>query len=154
MIIPSTNVIDTPIADPHPKKVLVFITTVCLILFQLVSHIFTIAVLAIREYYPRVAFGEAGVVMPYSTLNFIINALLAFIEIKAQDMPGFPFQTHPHAIMCSVTSLLMYGLATVAELVVSTAGLDRTSIYAIVVHLAKIGSLCILVASLASLFYI
>ncbi|MFS7927709.1 hypothetical protein Hanom_Chr04g00312281 [Helianthus anomalus] len=90
--------------------------------------------------------------MPHSALGFIINALLALAEIKSQGQgaPGFLFRTHPRAIMVFVNGLLMYGLASAAELV----GLDPNSVYAIAVHLGKLFSLCILVASLASLFYI
>ncbi|MFS7927712.1 hypothetical protein Hanom_Chr04g00312311 [Helianthus anomalus] len=95
------------------------------------------------------------VAMPSSALSFITNALIALAAIKSQ------FQTHPQAIMFSVTCLLIYGLASAAELVPSkkliyglaSAGLDPTSVYAITAHLGKIVSLCILVVSLASLFY-
>ncbi|KAL8228605.1 hypothetical protein R6Q59_000002 [Mikania micrantha] len=123
------------------------------------SHIniwwFSIASLPpMGHYYPQVAFVEASVIMPHSTLSFIINGLLALVEIKTQCLPGFPFQTHPHIIMLSVTSLMMFGLASVAELIVLAVGLDRTSVYAIIARLGKIGSLCALVASLVSLFYI
>ncbi|MFS7927672.1 hypothetical protein Hanom_Chr04g00311871 [Helianthus anomalus] len=95
--------------------------------------------------YRQVAFGGEGVAMPHSAMGFIINVLLALAEIKSQGAPGFPFRTHPQAIMVSVTGLLMYGLASAAELV----GLDPTSVYAIAVYLGKLFSLCILVASLA-----
>ncbi|KAK1430528.1 hypothetical protein QVD17_13337 [Tagetes erecta] len=152
------------VVDPQPAKTKIFTFFTIAYLFQCMGHIYTLAaiprclVAPVRHawacYYPRVAFGEEGVVMPHSTFGFIINALLAFAEIKSQGRPGFPFQTHPQVIMFSVTSLLMYGLASAVELVVFAAGVDRRSVYAVVSHLGKIGSLCVLVASLASLFYI
>ncbi|KAL8263742.1 hypothetical protein R6Q59_021872 [Mikania micrantha] len=133
-----------------------FLTTV--FLFQHLSQILNLAEPLRRHwthYYPLVAFGEGGVIMPHSTLAFIINALLAFTEIKSQGQPGFPFVTHPQLTKFSVTSLLLYGLASAAELVVSAAGLDpTTSIYSIIARLGRISSLCILVASLACLFYL
>lgn len=105
------------------------------------------------NYYPRLPFGEERVVMPRSALTFIITVLLAFVEIKSQGMSGFPFLSHPHTIMVSITSLLMYGLASAAELVVSAAGLDPTSVYAIIARSGRIICLCMLVASLTCLFY-
>lgn len=105
------------------------------------------------DYYRQVPVG-GGAIMPHSTLNFIINALLAFVEIKSQGAKEFPFKTHPQTIMFSVTSLMIYGLASAAELVISAAGLDPTCIYAVIAHLGKVISLCILVISLASLFYL
>ncbi|MFS7927687.1 hypothetical protein Hanom_Chr04g00312021 [Helianthus anomalus] len=105
------------------------------------------------NYYRQVPTRE-GVIMPHSALSFIVYALLAFVQIKSQGVPGFPFKTHPQPIMCSVTSLMMYGLASAAELVISAASFDHTSIYAIIAHLGKVASLCIMVVSLASLFYL
>ncbi|KAK1430529.1 hypothetical protein QVD17_13338 [Tagetes erecta] len=108
------------------------------------------------QYYPRVAvaFGAEAVIIPPSfTLTFIIHALLAFVEIKSQSLLGFPFQTHPRLIMFSVTSLLVYGFASAVEFVVSAAGFDPTSVYVLVSRLGRIGSLCALVVSLATLFY-
>ncbi|KAK1419046.1 hypothetical protein QVD17_28202 [Tagetes erecta] len=149
------------------SKLLTFFTNLYLILFQHINRIFIVAAMAIRSvlvtpirhlwtlYYPQVAVGEAGIVMPHSTINFMINALLALAEIKAQGVTGFPFQTHPRIIMFSVTSLLLYGLASALELVVySIMGLDPTSVYAVIAHLGKIASLFILVGSLVFLFYV
>ncbi|MFS7927682.1 hypothetical protein Hanom_Chr04g00311971 [Helianthus anomalus] len=166
----STAQIVIPAADPQPPtiKLCTFFTAAYLIVFECIRHIFTVASIALHgrlvaplrhlwaHYYRQVVFGGEGVAMPHSALAFIINALLALAEIKSQGLPGFPFQTHPLLIMFSVTCLLIYGLASAAELVVSSAagGLDPTSVYAVTAHLAKIGSLLILVASLASLFYI
>ncbi|MFS7924254.1 hypothetical protein Hanom_Chr03g00270461 [Helianthus anomalus] len=150
--------IDIPAAEqavivgPQPTKTNIFTFFTVAYLFQRMGLVVPLRHLW-AHYYPRVAYGEEGVVTPHSTLGFIINALLGLVEIKSQCLHGFPFQTHPHSIMFSVTSLLMYGLASAAELVICGAGVDRSSIYAILAHLGKIGSLCILVASLASLFY-
>ncbi|KAD4178295.1 hypothetical protein E3N88_26886 [Mikania micrantha] len=142
-------VIDAPLAA-KTSILSIFSTTY-------LSHIYSQAAAMLgglwAHYYQRAAFGEEGVVMPHSTLGFIISTLLAIVQIKSQGLPGFPFQTHPQLIMFSVTNLLIYGLASVAEPVISAAGVDRSSVYAITAHLEKIGSLCILVASLASLFY-
>lgn len=85
------------------------------------------------------AFGEE--VMPPSTFTFIIMALLAFLQIKSQG-------SGPNAIKVSVTSLLLYGLATAAQLVI-----PADSVYAIINRLARIVFLCILIASSASFFY-
>ncbi|MFS7927680.1 hypothetical protein Hanom_Chr04g00311951 [Helianthus anomalus] len=93
------------------------------------------------HYYRPVVFGGEGVAMPHSALSFIIKALIAFVAIKSQCFPGFPFRTHPILIMFSVTSLVIYGLASAAELVVPSAGLDPTSVYAVTTHLGKIVSL-------------
>ncbi|KAJ0699729.1 hypothetical protein HanOQP8_Chr10g0359331 [Helianthus annuus] len=167
-MIQSTTEIVIPVTDPQPMKIKLctFFTAAYMILFECVHYIFTVASTIIRgrllaplhqvwdQYYRGVAFGEAGVFMPHSALSFVINALLAFAAIKSQGVPGFPFKTHPQSIMVSVTSLLIYGVASVAKLVVSPAGLDRTSVYVVTAHLRKVGSLCIFVVSLASLFYI
>lgn len=99
------------------------------------------------------AFDEEVVALPPSTLSFIITALLALVDIKSQGNPEFPFQTHPRVIMLSVTCLVMYGLVSGAEFVVSVAGIHSTSIYAVIARLARIGYLCILVVTFSSLFY-
>nr|GFA03105.1 hypothetical protein [Tanacetum cinerariifolium] len=87
------------------------------------------------NYYLQVVFAEEGVIMPRSALTFIISTMLAFVEIKSQGKPGFPFETHPRAIMVSITSLPVYGLASAAELWVSASGLDHTSVYANIARL-------------------
>ncbi|MFS7927677.1 hypothetical protein Hanom_Chr04g00311921 [Helianthus anomalus] len=86
------------------------------------------------HYYQREVFGGEGVAMPHSAFSFITNALIALAAIKSR------FQTHPLPIMFSVTCLLIYGLASEAELKISCAGLDLTSVYAIDPHLGKIVS--------------
>ncbi|KAL8263743.1 hypothetical protein R6Q59_021873 [Mikania micrantha] len=100
------------------------------------------------------AFEEEFVVMPQSTVGFIITALLAFVDIKSQGNPEFPFITHPQAIMVSITSLIMYGLASGAELIVSGACNNPNVVYAIIARLGRIVYLCIMVVSLSSLFYV
>ncbi|GJZ16823.1 hypothetical protein Tco_0552946 [Tanacetum coccineum] len=135
----------------------------CLMLFPYIGHVFNLE--AIRggslapmfhlwsNYYLQVVFAKEGVIMPRSALTFIISTMLAIVEIKLQGQPGFPFEMHPRAIMVSVTSLPVYGLASATELGVSALGLDHTSVYAIIARLVRICSLCILVTSLACLFY-
>ncbi|KAL8238756.1 hypothetical protein R6Q59_015323 [Mikania micrantha] len=165
---PSTiEIIDSPVDDTCTlkTKLLKFFTITYLILCQCVGHVLNVVAIAMRgglvsplrhiwtHYYPRVAFGEVGVIMPHSSLSFIINTLLALVEIKTQCLPGFPFQTHPHIVMLSVTCLMMYVLAFVVELVVLAVGLDHAFVYVIIANLGKIGSLCTLVAALASLLY-
>ena len=94
-------------------------------------------------YNPSGTFGEEG-------LKFVIVGLYSLVEIKSQDKTGFPFETNPCAMRVSVNCLLMYGLTSVAENVVSAA---PTSLCAIVFRLGRMVSLGILVGSLASLFY-
>ncbi|KAL4565681.1 hypothetical protein LXL04_029784 [Taraxacum kok-saghyz] len=101
------------------------------------------------EYYPRIF----GVIMLPSPLKFIIIGLAAFAEMKSQGTE-FPFKTHPRSMNIAVTSLLFYGLASAAEHVISVTRLGPASVYAIVSHSGRIGSLCILLASVASLFYL
>ncbi|KAI3689721.1 hypothetical protein L2E82_47687 [Cichorium intybus] len=50
--------------------------------------------------------------------------------------------------------LLVYGLASAAEHFISATRLGPSSVYAIAAHSGRIGCLCILVASVASLFYL
>ncbi|CAI9291354.1 unnamed protein product [Lactuca saligna] len=102
------------------------------------------------EYYPRI-FGE---IMLPSPLKFIIIGLAAFAEIKSQGSE-FPFKTHPRCMNIAITSLLFYGLASAAQHIISVCKrFGPASVYAIVAHSGRIGSLCILVASVASLFYL
>ncbi|KAL8238752.1 hypothetical protein R6Q59_015319 [Mikania micrantha] len=164
---PFTIEIDSPVDDTCTlkTKLLNFFTITYLILCQCVGHVLNVAAIAMRggivlplhqiwtRFNPQVAFGEARVIMPHSSLSFIINTLLALVAIKTQCLPGFPFQTHPHIVMLSVTCIMMYGLASVVELIVLAVGYDRASVYAIIAYLGKNGSLCTLVASLASLLY-
>ncbi|KAL8238720.1 hypothetical protein R6Q59_015287 [Mikania micrantha] len=159
---PHIQIVNQP---PIKSKLHTFFATTYFILFHSVTHIFTLATKAIHGgiitplchlwpyYYPRIAFMEQRVVMPHSSISFIVNGLLVFVEIKSQGQPGFPFKTHPTSIMFSVTSLLMYGLFCATEFVVYEAIGDPTSVYVIITHLGKICSLYILVASLAYLFY-
>ncbi|KAI3689727.1 hypothetical protein L2E82_47693 [Cichorium intybus] len=88
-----------------------------------------------------------------SPLKFIIIGLAAFAEMKSQGSE-FPFKTHPRSMNVAVTSLLFYGLASAAEHFISATRLGPASVYAMVAHLGRIGSLFILVASVTSLFYI
>lgn len=90
--------------------------------------------------------------MPPSTLTFIITILLGFAEIKSQGKSEFPFQKHPQIVMVSITSVVVYGLASLAEVVIAAAGFDHASVYAIIARLLRLASLCVLVTSLATLF--
>ncbi|KAI3689738.1 hypothetical protein L2E82_47705 [Cichorium intybus] len=94
-----------------------------------------------------------GVIMLPSPLKFIVISLAAFAEMKSQGTE-FPFQTHPGSMNVAVTSLLFYGLASAAEHFISATRLGPASVYAIVAHSGRMFSLCILVASIASLFYL
>ncbi|KAJ9537087.1 hypothetical protein OSB04_029820 [Centaurea solstitialis] len=62
--------------------------------------------------------------MPISKLTFIIDVLLAFVEIKSQGKAGFPFQTHPQATMVAINCLLLYGFVSIIELIVHAARFD------------------------------
>ncbi|KAL7596922.1 hypothetical protein Lser_V15G30599 [Lactuca serriola] len=101
-------------------------------------------------YYPRL-FGE---IMLPSPLKFIIIGLATFAEMKSQGSE-FPFKTHPRSMNVAVTSLLFYGLASAVQHFISACTrLGPASVSAIVAHSGRIGSLCILVATVASLFYL
>ncbi|CAI9291349.1 unnamed protein product [Lactuca saligna] len=102
------------------------------------------------EYYPRI-FG--GIMLP-SPIKFIIIGLAAFAEMKSQGSE-FPFKTHPLTMNVAIAGLLCYGLASAAQHFISACTrLGPASVYANVAHSGRIGSLCILVASVASLFYL
>ena len=101
-------------------------------------------------YYPRL-FGEIKLPPP---LKFIIIGLATFAEMKSQGSE-FPFKTHPRSMNVAVTSLLFYGLASAVQHFISACTrLGPASVSAIVAHSGRIGSLCILVATVASLFYL
>ncbi|KAK1419001.1 hypothetical protein QVD17_28156 [Tagetes erecta] len=63
-----------------------------------------------------------------SVLSFIIMVLLAFVGIKSQCQPGFPFQTHTRLVRFSVNSGVICSFCFVAQLIAS--GVDRTAVYA------------------------
>ncbi|KAK1419002.1 hypothetical protein QVD17_28157 [Tagetes erecta] len=140
-LLPST--MDIGAADPEPK------TQVFDVMYLWVDQILVVLIPAATTV---VAFLEKHVVMPSSSLTFIITLLIAFAGIKAQGQPDFPFITHPLLVRFSINSIVMYGLSCVAELV--ALGLDHsTSVFAIMARLGKLSSLCILVTSLTCLFY-
>ncbi|KAI7744769.1 hypothetical protein M8C21_016904, partial [Ambrosia artemisiifolia] len=125
------STIDISAADPQPKaKLLTFFTDAYLFLYRCVDRILTLPAATVvtplrhlwDNYYPRLAFLEERVIMPHSTLGFIITVLLVLAEIKAQGQPGFPFKTHPHLVKVSVNSVVMYGLSCAAELLASGPG--------------------------------
>ncbi|KAL7594197.1 hypothetical protein Lser_V15G30600 [Lactuca serriola] len=111
-------------------------------LLELLGHLW-------MEYYRRI-FGE--IILP-PPLKFIIIGLAAFAEMKSQGSE-FSFKTHPRSMNVAGTSLLFYGLASVVEHLISTSFLGPASVYAMVAHSGRIGSLCVLVATVASLFYL
>ncbi|CAH1453803.1 unnamed protein product [Lactuca virosa] len=123
--------------------------------YKCIAHIVNILEplhrLWINYYLPT--FGESAVIMPPSPLSFIITSLYAFADIKSQGSE-FPFNTHPRSINVAITSLLFYGLASGAEHFICVSRLGPTSVYAIIARLGRISCLCVLVASLASLFYL
>ncbi|KAI3689732.1 hypothetical protein L2E82_47699 [Cichorium intybus] len=124
-------------------------------LFKCIGHIVILLKRLSRlwvNYYPHI-FGEEEVIMLPSPLNFIVIGLYAFAEIKSQGS-DFPFKTHSRSTNVAVTSLLFYGLASIAKHFISATRLGPASVYAIIANFGKIGSLCILVASLASWFYL
>ncbi|KAK1418998.1 hypothetical protein QVD17_28152 [Tagetes erecta] len=162
-MIPSTVTIDIPMEEQHPaaeNQLPTFFRVAYLVsnyIFTLAAGTFHGGLVAPSRHvlvrcYPIVAFVEAHVAMPPSALGFIINVLIAFAEIKAQGQPEFPFKTHPRHIRLSVASVIMYGLACAIQLFVSAFGLHGTSVFAFTARLGKIGSLCLLAASLACLF--
>ncbi|KAI3689736.1 hypothetical protein L2E82_47703 [Cichorium intybus] len=123
-------------------------------LFKFITHIVNHLKPPARiwiNYFERI-FGEEAVIMP-SPFNFIITNLYALVEIKSQGSEN-PFQTHPQSMNVVVTSLLFYGLASAVEHFISATRLERLSVYSIIARLGKICCLCILVASLSSLFYL
>ncbi|KAL8263785.1 hypothetical protein R6Q59_021915 [Mikania micrantha] len=100
-------------------------------------------------------FGQEGVIMPPDTLPFVIKTLIDFLKIKSQGQPGFPFDTHPKLTKFSITCLLMFVLASVAEHFVSGPGFDpNTSVFPVIARLGKNTSLYSMVASLACLCFV
>ncbi|CAH1453800.1 unnamed protein product [Lactuca virosa] len=125
-------------------------------LFKCISHIVNLlqplAHLWINYYWRT--FGDEAVIMPPTPLSFIITSLYIFAEMKSQGSE-FPFKTHPRSMNIAITSLLFYGLASAAQHFISTCTrLGPASVYAMVAHSGRIGCLCILVASVASLLYL
>lgn len=99
------------------------------------------------NYYPQ-TFGAID--MPPSPITFIIASLYAFAEMKSQGS-DFPFKTHPGFINVALVCLILYGLASAAEFFIYA--IRPGSVYGMIVHLVRVGCLCIMVMSLASLFY-
>ncbi|KAL4565673.1 hypothetical protein LXL04_029776 [Taraxacum kok-saghyz] len=101
------------------------------------------------DYYRRIFM---AIKLP-SPLKFIIIVLLAFAGMKSQ-VSEFPFKTHPRSMNVSISSLLFYGLSSAAQHFISATWLRPDSVYAVVAHSGRIGSLCILVASVLCFFYL
>lgn len=121
-----------------------------------VSHLFNVAVATLHRggltVFVCVFEEQVVVLMPPHTFSFIITCLLAFAEIKSQGNNKFPFETHPRAVIVSLTTLVIYAFASAAEPVIYAAGFNHTCVYAIIARLGRLGALFILVASLLSLF--
>ena len=58
---------------------------------------------------------EDGDVLPQPTLNSIITYLLAFVSIKSQGHPDFPYITHHNSVLTAVICVVMFGFASAAE---------------------------------------
>ncbi|PWA87490.1 hypothetical protein CTI12_AA130030 [Artemisia annua] len=105
------------------------------------------------EHFPRTLVGAEADLNPGPVFKYVTMSLMGFVEIKSQCVTGFPFHTHPHAVKVSITSILFYGFASIADRAASARGLNDTSVFAIIARLGRIFSLCIFMASLAYLFY-
>ena len=97
---------------------------------------------------------EQGVVLPRSTLSFIITTLLALVAIRSQGNPEFPYQTNPRSVMAAVTCVVMYGLASAAELIMTLATDFDPDMVVGIARLGMAGSLCLFTAFLASMLYV
>ena len=95
-----------------------------------------------------------GVVLPRSTLSFIITTLLALVAIRSQGNPEFPYQTNPISVMAAVTCVVMYGLASAAELIMTHATDFDPDMVVVIARFGMLGSLCLFTAFLASMLYV
>ncbi|MFS7926299.1 hypothetical protein Hanom_Chr04g00295421 [Helianthus anomalus] len=106
------------------------------------------------DHFPQGALEEEGVMTPRLAFKVVIIGLFGFASIKFQGGGGggtkSPFHTHPWISMVSVTSMLMYGLASY---VISALPPGLNFVYASV---RLVGKLClyIYVVTFISLFYI
>ncbi|KAC9145049.1 hypothetical protein E3N88_46299 [Mikania micrantha] len=105
------------------------------------------------HYFPQGTLGEESMIIPGSALNFVIVGLFSFIAIKSQGEARFPFHSNPQAVKVAITCLIVYGLISEAENVISAARPGPNSVY--VFFIARLGrKLCllVLVCAMASLF--
>ncbi|KAC9145051.1 hypothetical protein E3N88_46301 [Mikania micrantha] len=75
-------------------------------------------------------------------------------SIKSQGESTFPFHSNPQTIRLAINSLIVYGLASAAENVISAACLGPNSVYVFIARLGRKLCLYILVGALASLFFL
>ncbi|KAL8210238.1 hypothetical protein R6Q57_006970 [Mikania cordata] len=106
------------------------------------------------HYFPRGTLGEEGTIIPGSTFNFVIIGLLSFTAIKSQGESTFPFHSNPLTVRLAINSLIVYGLASAAENVISAARPGPDSVFVFIAHLGRKLCLYILVGALASLFFL
>ncbi|KAD6453294.1 hypothetical protein E3N88_07999 [Mikania micrantha] len=75
-----------------------------------------------------------------------------FTAIKSQGESRFPFHSNPQTITLAINSLIMYGLASEVENVISAARPGPNSVYVLIARLGKKLCLYVLMGAMASLF--
>ncbi|KAL8210244.1 hypothetical protein R6Q57_006976 [Mikania cordata] len=100
------------------------------------------------HYFPRGTLAEEGIMIPGSAFNFVIIGLFTFTAIKSQGESKFPFHSNPQTITLAINSLIMYGLASEVENVISAPN----SVYVLIARLGKKLCLYVLMGAMASLF--
>ncbi|MFS7926298.1 hypothetical protein Hanom_Chr04g00295411 [Helianthus anomalus] len=88
----------------------------------------------------------------YSATTFLGCDIMFFLAIKSEGEARFPFQTHPNTTRVVITTLVFDGVFSTANWVISAA--DTDSVWAFIVWLGMRLCLCILVGTLASVFYL
>ncbi|KAD6453318.1 hypothetical protein E3N88_08023 [Mikania micrantha] len=104
------------------------------------------------QYFPRGTSAEEGLVPPGSALYFVIVGLFSFIAIKSQGEARFPFHSNPQTVTLAITCLIVYGLVSEAENVISAGRPGPNSVYVFIARLGRKLCLYVLVGSMASLF--
>ncbi|KAL8238586.1 hypothetical protein R6Q59_015153 [Mikania micrantha] len=104
------------------------------------------------HYFPRGTLGEEGIMIPGSAFNFVIIGLFSFTAIKSQGESRFPFHSNPQTITLAINSLIMYGLASEVENVISAARPGPNSVYVLIACLGKKLCLYVLMGAMVSLF--
>ena len=83
--------------------------------------------------------------------TFILQVLLALLDLKFQNEPNFVFQAYPKTIKAAVASLLVFALKVKVDFTFHSCHLSPTCSYLLSTNIMLCGSL--LVASLASLLF-
>ena len=83
--------------------------------------------------------------------TFILQVLLALLDLKFQNEPNFVFQAYPKTIKAAVASLLVFALKVEVDFTFHSSHLSPTCSYLLSTNIMLCGSL--LVASLASLLF-